>query len=325
MQAEFNIAPGGFIEADGYTYTRHDVFEEMDHPDFANRFIYHQRIWKSPQILSLLETNTVNLKVIAEEFKPFLHNPDFDLFFSPYFAGPFVYLSRTFLTGLQLKEMGILLAYEDFLQPAEREEAFRPIRLFLDETIRVLRNVNGLNYSIMRPQIVHWVQTEWHLFFNNLPHEFYEEKNDIVARLVNIGVAVQKTHRKDCVKTSKQLILLQDVTEDLRSIIIANHAVYSSPRRVRSVGTGSGWAVGIVFFMLIRLFTTGSCNGNYSGYTPGYSPIQYLPPDSTILIVSDSEFMAADTAHFIKRSQKPLKRKKLFPEKAPADSLPKGP
>src|ERR1043165_2518767 len=64
LQAEFGIAQGGFIEIDGHTYTRHDVFEEIEKPDFIQRLHFHKQIWKSPQILHLLEESSADLVAI---------------------------------------------------------------------------------------------------------------------------------------------------------------------------------------------------------------------------------------------------------------------
>ncbi len=258
MRAEFGITKSGFIEVHGYTYTLHDVFEELEHPAFPQRLNFHKQLWKSPQILHMLEKNSIDIAGLDKAFKPFCGNPEFDKFFSPYFAGPFNHISRTLLAKSQLTEVGTLLASEEFLLPAEREEAFRPIRIFLDENLRLIRNTNGENYKLMRPKIAHWIYTDWHLFFNNLPGEFYDLKNDMIARLVNIGVAVQKSHRRDCKRMSKQLVSLQDIPESLNRVIVSNHAVYTG-----SSGS-SGWRnifwIGWVIFMLAKGASSG-CNG----------------------------------------------------------------
>jgi len=291
LDAEFRIAPGGFIEADGYTYTRHDVFEEIERPDFSNRLVFHRQIWKSPHLLQLLEKNNADLGWVEAEFILFWNNKQFDEFFSPYFLGPFNHLSRTLLAERKLKEMSDLLRYEDFLQPADREEAFRPLRVFLDENIRLLRNINGENYTIMRPKISHWIFTDWHLFFNNLPHEFYDEKNDITTRLINLGVAIQKSHRRDCRRMSEQLISLNDTPENIRRTIISNHSAYTGPR-AGAISWRSGWWILWVIFMLIRVVSSDGCGESKTDFKP--SSIQYeyngksMPLDSMVKILKDS-------------------------------------
>ncbi len=292
LQAEFTIAKNGFIEVDGYTYSRHDVLEEIEQPDFLNRLTFHKAIWKSRQLLQLLENNSIDLTTIHIEFISFWNNKEFDQFFSPYFAGPFNYLSRTLLTEMRLKEMGDLLGYEGFLLPVEREEAFRPLRIFLDENIRLLRNVNGDNYKMMRPKIAHWIDQDWYVLFNHLPQEFYDEKNDITSRLVNIGVAIQKTHRRDCRKMSEQLISLQDTPESLRSIIVSNHAVYTSSR-VKGIGFRGGFGIVWVFILLIRAITSNGCNDNSNNsykFTPPDFSVKYELPDTLFKIMQDTSY-----------------------------------
>ena len=192
LQAEFGIAKDGFIVVDGHNYTRHEVMEEIELPDFPKRLVFHNQIWNNPQILDWLENYSLDLNNIRSEFAPFWNKNEFDVFFSPYFVGPFSYSSRTLLGENRLEAMGDLMLYEGFLQAGEREEAFRPVRIFMEENARLIRNINGANYDLMRPKIIHWIQKDWFGFFNHLPSEFYETKNEIIADLINIGVAIQK-------------------------------------------------------------------------------------------------------------------------------------
>jgi hypothetical protein len=294
LQAEFSIAQHGFIEVDGFTYTRHDIVEEIERPDFSERLVFHKQLWNSSVMLDLLEQNNTSILALGEAFRPFTGNEKFDAFFSPYFAGPFSYMSRTFLPAGKLNEMGSLLAFEGFLLPAEREEAFRPLRLFFEENLRLFRNINKENYSMMRPKMLHWIETDWHLFFNNLPHEFYEQRNEITTFLINIGVAIQKSNRSDCRKMSDQLISLQDTPESLRSIIVSNHAVYSGSSK-SSGGWGNYFWVGWVIFMVIRLAASDGCE---SKKTTNYYEMpqnwEYKKKtDSLFKVMMDSSFKSA--------------------------------
>jgi hypothetical protein len=269
LQAEFGIAQSGFIEVDGYSYARHEVFEEIERPDFLERLEFHKQVWDNPAMLGLLENYQVDPLVINEAFAPFTGNAGFDEFFSPYFVGPFNYLCRTYLTENRLRDTGDLLAFEDFLQPAEREEAFRPLRAYLEETLRLFRNTSEDNYSMMRPKLVHWVEQDWYQFLNNLPHEFYEEKTDITTFLINIGVGIQKKHKRDCQAISEQLVSVQDLPENLRSLILSNHAAYTGSSG-SSGGWGSFWWVGWVIFMLVRILASDGCKS-----TPKYNNSQF--------------------------------------------------
>lgn len=306
------MTPGGFIEVEGHTYNRHDVFEEIENTEFPKRLSYHKQIWERPNILGMLETNMTDVRALRDEFTPFWKNKDFDIFFSPYFAGPFAYLSRNFLTEKDMWSMGVLLGYEDFLQADEREEAFRPIRLFFDENTRILRNVNGDNYSIMRPQILHWIEKDWYPLFNNLPPEFYEQKHDITLMIINIGVSVQKSYRKDCKKTSEQLISLQDTPDGLRDTIVSNHAIYTG-----SGGSGGGswrgawWIVWIVIG-IIRAFSSDSCNGSSNNkykYNYDFPTLKYQIPDTTFKGLVLDSVNKRDKGYFdsLSKSFKPMK------------------
>ncbi|MEP7252825.1 MAG: hypothetical protein ABI683_10615 [Ginsengibacter sp.] len=300
LLAEFSMAQSGFIEVDEYSYSRNDVFEEIDRPDFLKRLIFHRQIWNSPPMLALLEHNAIDLSTIKDHFKPFWGNKVFDEFFSPYFAGPFNSISRTILAEMYFGDLGYLMALEDFLAPAEREEAFRPVRIFLDDKARLLRNVNRDNYKIMRPKIADWIDTEWYPFFNSLPNEFYEVKNAIINQLINIGVAVQKTHRRDCRKMSEQLVQLYDAPENLRSTILSNHAVYTRSRGFSFSGRSPFWIIWIVI-MVVRAVASGSCNNSkddYQNFRPSNINSEYLANDSLLFRVikdSTSKINASDT------------------------------
>lgn len=292
LTAEFGISETGFLEVDGHTYTRHDVLEEIDHPDFAKRFIWHKRIWKCPALLNLLENSEANFFALREEFKLFAGDTEFDALFSPYFAGPFSYISRNCLTENNFIELAQLLEYEDFLQPEEREEAFRPIRVFLDENFRLLRNVNKENYSMMRPKILFWVKDSWHIFFNNLPHEFYDTKNDIVVLLINLGVAVQKSYKSDAREMSDQLIGLADLPESLRQLIVSNHAAYNKTATSSSSG---GWRVAWWIFWIIIIIARATSSGGCNDDKPSYQYFEKFPQptyhlDSNLRIVPDSVY-----------------------------------
>jgi hypothetical protein len=306
LVAEFGIAQDGFIEVDGYTYSRHDVLEEIDHPAFLQRLVFHNQIWKSPQILELLENNVADMESIDVEFRPFTKNKEFDIFFSPYFAGPFAYLSRKYLGELRMHELGKLYGYEDFLQPEEREEAFQPVRIFLEENKRLLHNVNGQNYSIMRPKIIPWIETDWSIFFNSLPHEFYDLKVDIATRLVNIGVEIQKKKKSDCRSTSTQLYSLEDIPEHLRKVIASNHLVYHRKSGSGSSGWRSGWWIIWVFIMLIRAVSSDGCEDSSSKfqYPPGNLQIQQPSVIDSIM----QKLRSADTSLFKRNIDSLLKK-----------------
>jgi hypothetical protein len=285
LQAEFGIAQGGFIEVNGYTYTRQDVFEEIEHPDFQRRLKFHKEIWSVPELLQLLEDNTYNAATIRDGFRPFWNNEEFDKFISPYIVGPFNYVSRNLLAGGDLAEMGELLRIEELFQAPEREEAFRPLRIFLDENLRLLRNTNQENYKIMRPKISFWIDTDWHGMFNNLPDEFYDIKNDLVFQLVNLGVAIQKKYRNDCRQMSEQLVALEDLPENLRGTIVSNHSVYTGSSTLNF--RGYGWVVWVVI-ILVRALASGGCEHTSNEYPAPQTQMNMYQTESLARQLKDS-------------------------------------
>lgn len=253
LNAEFEISTSGILEIDGYTYNKEDVFEELSLEDFPQRLIYHQQLWKSKKILDWLEKNTVNLYVVGDEFEKFYGDKIFDRFFSPYFSGPFNYTARNLINNLRGEDLGKLLAYEDFLQPSEREDAFKSIRLFLEENLGILKNISDKNYGIMRPKLTFWLNEQWQGFVNNLPDEYYEEKTDLVILLINLTVTIQKWQEEDSKQISTKLILLDAIPEHLKDTISKNYAVFFKAKKVSY--TWIFW----VIFILIKIFTFNGC------------------------------------------------------------------
>ena len=257
LNAEFDYAKTGFIEVGGFSYSKHDVLEEIEHPLFQARFVYHKKLWEHKNLLALLESNSWNVSLVEPEFADFLQDKEFDQFFSPYFAGPFNNISRNLLNDLNFYGLSKLYVYEDFLQPEEREEGFRSVRIFLDENLRLLKNTVQENYNAMRPKIKHWISGDWSVFVNRLPHEFFDFKCDMAVLLINLSVKIQKTDKEDCRSISDQLIAVQELPEHLRQTIINNHGVYHKTKS--STGWGEfRWLIWVAF-ILIKIIAMGGC------------------------------------------------------------------
>ena len=253
--AEFGFAKTGFIEVGGYTYNKTDVLEEIDQPHFTERLRYHQRIWQSRHILAFLENNSASLNDLKNDFDKFQNDKVFDEFFSPYFAAPFNHVSRSFLNEGKLNELSTLLLFEEFLQPADREEAFKAIRIFLEDNMHVFKNISVANYNSFRPKLKHWRTSGWDAFINNLPDDLYEYKNGIAFELINLTVKIQKVNKQDCKAISAGLIHVQGLSNNLRETILNNDGVFNAKA---SAGNYS-WAIW-VGIILLKLLSTGGCN-----------------------------------------------------------------
>ena len=256
LVAEFDFAASGFIEIDVHTYNKNDVLEELERTDFIERIKYHRRIYESPNLLSILESNTGNLNVIQSEFDKFQNDKDFDQFFSPYFAAPFNHISRGLLNEGKLYELSTLLLFEDFLQPMEREDGFRSIRIFLEENVRLFKNISKENYGTFRTKVQPWRTSGWDEFLNNLPQELDHFKTDIAVDLINLTVKIQKSHKADCWTISQGLVRLRELPPNLRDTILNNDKVFN-PKA--SSGSNYGWIIWVAI-ILLRIISSGGCN-----------------------------------------------------------------
>lgn len=261
--AEYGMSATGFLEVDGFSYNKTDVLEEIDRPDFADRIALHQQVWDSPLLLKVLEENSIHLSNLGSIFQPFQGNASFDAFVSPYLAGPFQVILRSFLQENNLVDAGTWLSVEGFLQGEDREEGFRPLRLFLEEQERVFKNVSKDNYASFRDKLAPWLGDGWCLFLNNFPAELYDQKNDLVVDLINLTVKIQKVNRTDCQRISFELIQLSGISSDLTNTIISNNRVFNPPpgssNNTSSGGTNYWWIIWVAI-MIIRVVSRGGCN-----------------------------------------------------------------
>lgn len=264
LAAEFSVARDGFIEIDGHSYNKNDVMEETSHPDFPKRLVFHHRIWKKPALLNLLEDNKVNVPGVINDLDSFQNDPEFDEFFSPYFAAPFNYTARNLIGDHNLFQLGDWLSVEGFVLAPQKETALKSIRIFLEENARIFRNLNQDNYGAFRSKLLQWFRFGWHRFFNNLPEDFHAVKEDMVVNLINHSVRIQKSNREDCQNISNELMQLHGLPDNIRNTIESNDKVYNArfgtSSSSTSSGSGSYWWVIWVVIALLRLATNGGCN-----------------------------------------------------------------
>jgi len=261
LSIEFDFASTGFIELEGYTYNKADVFEELDNPHFTIRLPYHVRIWKNKLILMILEDNHVNLLEINKAIEEFISDEVFDYHFCGYFAAPFNNISRNFINHLQLDNLGEWLRYEDFILIQDREEAFRSIRQYLDETIRNLKNISTDNYHLFRDKIKEWVTPGWYRFMNNLPDDFYEQKNEVVHYLINLTVKIQHKSREESKQISSDLVELTNIRSNLMETIHSNDAIYNGSSTISERKlTFKGWIWVVIVIIRVLLIGMHGCN-----------------------------------------------------------------
>ena len=260
LSAEFDFSATGLIEIDGFSYSKHDVFEELDQPDFNRRIIFHKRIWEHKQLLAVLEKNTVDLTKFEPEIEKFIGNIIFDEFISPYFATSFGPISRNFIQENNFTALCKWLGYNEFIVGENREEAFKPIRIFIDEHIRIINNTNKELYIQNRMKLLFWILPGSSVFLNQLPEEFYFIKNDLIGKLINLTVEVENSYRDDSKNITKNLKDLKDIDPKLEEIIKNNYKIYTTPpRSTYTESSNSGfnlnwlWAIIVIIKILLSV------------------------------------------------------------------------
>ena len=258
LTAEFDYSPDGFIVVNEHNYTRHFVFEEIEHPQFEERLVYHRSIWLSAAILHFLEKNQYDPAAFKDQLKKFEGDPAFDVFFSPYFSVSFAYLMRNLLLEHRFEECCQLLVFDEFIIGEDREDAYKPLRLFLDENLRLFRNLNKENYASFRDKLLHWTKPNWSNMINMLPDDMFEYREQIAFHLVNLTVYIQRSFKKDCKLISYELSKVRELSTELHDTIQSNHRIYTN----QSVGTSNGgwgnwgWIIWVVL-ILLRILSGG--------------------------------------------------------------------
>lgn len=255
INAEFDFAKDGFVNIDGNNYNKNDVFEEIEKADFLERLVFHKKIWEQKALLALLEKNDLNIYEVRSQIKTHANDEKFKNFFSPYFVISFNYISRKFINENKIAELGEWMLFDDFLKTDEREEGLRTVRIFLDERLKILKNINKDTFKSRREEVVNWVTAGAGRFLSNLPTDLHDVKEDIAYHLINITVAIQKVANKDCKKISTELTQVNDLSAELTEIITNNHRVYTQS------GSSSGnidyrWVLFVVI-ILLRMVSKG--------------------------------------------------------------------
>jgi hypothetical protein len=102
----------------------------------------------------------------------------------------------------------------------------------------------------------------------------------MIAKLINVGVAVQKTHRRDCRKMSDRLIGLRDLPEDIQQTIESNHRIYT--RSTPSVSFKGGFWIFWAIVMLFRALSSNSCSDTSDHYQFDPNSFKIVLPDSVV-------------------------------------------
>ncbi|MEO7524120.1 MAG: hypothetical protein ABIT58_08500, partial [Ferruginibacter sp.] len=146
-----------------------------------------------------------------------------------------------------------LYLFEDFLKADEREEGFRPVRLFLDDHISTLKNLSEVTLKGSLPKLKQWTDPGISSFLNNLPYDFDSVKIELLVYLVGATVKIQHTNRKLCKALSKQMVKVMDLPMELSDTIDNNDRIYQGNIRAIKSNSGSGsywWMIWVVLILM---------------------------------------------------------------------------
>ncbi len=330
--AEFNMSQNGFIEIDGFAYSKEDVLKELDATNWAERLELHQKIYSCKSILNFLERNKANWAGLQSDFEAVQLDDKFDSFFSPYFAIAFNNVTRICLNRELIAEQADLLQYRDFILPQHQEEGYKTLRLFLEDNIKVIKNISQENYDIMKPKMLFWLKPNWHLLLNNLPDDFFVYRDDLVHLLINLTVQLQFKSKADAIAISNNLIALQGLNPEHKRIIESNHSAYignsnynNSNNKSSSEGGVGKIIWGIIWVIFIFVRVGNSCNKSKS-YDDSYryTPPKYYPSNTqqgTATTIEDINEMPTVTSK--KKNKNEIKLPKKITSKQ-LDSFIKG-
>lgn len=262
ISAEFALSTDGIISVDGHDYNKNDVLQDFDAPDWFSNLQFHQIIWDHKGLLKCLEDDAISMVEASQQWFKLSKDPAFVKFVSPYFAVSFNNVMKMALSFPNFEDARWWLAFLAFVTPDHYEQALQSTRVYLEDILRVFKNVNSSTYHFKLSEIVPWTKQHWQHFINDLPDDLFYFKEDLAATLVNFTCEIQNADLHMAYMVSIRLSQLTGLSSDLSRIVADNHAVFSQ-RYDRSMGNdryeassskGGSSTIGTVFRVIFVVF-----------------------------------------------------------------------
>lgn len=270
INAEFAIEANGIIIIDGISYTKNDVLNAIDSSNWSDIIQFHKEIWEHKGLLQLLESDKLDLDK-AHEWYSLSKNEAFVALLSPYFAPRFNSVMKTILQTNNLVAAAEWLSFSVFVLPQDDEVAYKSLRFYLDDALRLFKNINEVSYKQREAEFDIWASQEWSSFINKLPESLLHYTDELASEVINFTVRIQKEDRQLCYIISSQLVRLKQVNYSLKQLIIENHEIYAENRngsikRKRGMPPAYVWVLGII--ALLRFLTSDfSCKNSSDNIT----------------------------------------------------------
>lgn len=263
--AEFAMEPSGIITIDGVSYNKHDVQLELGLPEFARILEYHVLVWKHKELLDLLEKDKMDPAADGQDWYYLHAHHGFADYLSPYFAPRFDSRMKRILQEKQIAHAVSWMYFLSFVTPYDEETALRSSRFFLEESIKLFRNLNDKTFRQRSEELAMWHQQDWSDFINVLPDSLLHYTDELADTVINFTVRIQKASRKICYQISNQLTQLETVSYTTRQLIRGNHIIYKknyeqTTWRGRLRKIPSVYFLVILVLALLRGLSADSCN-----------------------------------------------------------------
>ncbi|WP_118975971.1 hypothetical protein [Taibaiella koreensis] len=260
-QAEFALQPDGVITLDGISFTGNDVLQELDQADAQQRLHYHLLLWEHKELLELLEKDHLHMDNMGQWYA--LHRDEgFRDFVSPYFATAFHSAMNTLLHNQDLYSAASWMDFLVFVRPEDEEQAIRSVRVFLEEALRLFRNLNDKSYRDRLPELAPWRDSSWSLLINKLPSSLMPYTDELANAIINFTVRIQKANPKLGFEISAGLMGLQRVDPSLRRLINSNHEVYRKKNNRGVFNMPSLYPVVVGLIILVRVLSSIDFSGD---------------------------------------------------------------
>lgn len=225
LAAEFNMEPSGIIQLDGVDYNKQDILNCLESPNMVVQLDFHKKIWAHKNLLHFLESG-----IVDEQFETDIDTVKEDIpfvgFCSPYFAPQFNKEMKQRLAKDDFAAAADWIVYCQMILLSDGETAFASTANYLEQAIRLFRNLNKTTFLNRKEEVAVWTQ-DWARFLNWLPDNLYSLKDDLAMVLINFCVEIQNADEQTCFLISKQMILLDYVDPSNARLIRENHEIYA--------------------------------------------------------------------------------------------------
>ncbi|HEY0066857.1 MAG TPA: hypothetical protein VGB46_05830, partial [Flavisolibacter sp.] len=172
------------LEIDGILYTRNDVLSLLENID-ADAWKAHCTIYAHEALLRFVEKQEFDAEKFGDA-RNLLYNGPFISFLSPWFAASFDTVTNDMLRQDDLDSLNKLLGYRSFILPDHEHDAYRRIRIHLDELQHMLKNLSWEKFSAGESILYFLFDDEWISFVNRLPDSFATTRDELVRLLLQV-------------------------------------------------------------------------------------------------------------------------------------------